>query len=126
MARKVRRAGHKNGSFWKRGNTVDRRSTIGLACLNVNGWSDITKDDVEKAMETLNLDVFSLVEANSKKKATDDRPKVRIQGCQVFEARREEKDDRMGGGIACAVKKSTGVVVNRHNPRISDPAPGCL
>lgn len=92
MARKTRRANYRCGAGWKVGNTLDRRSTIGLGCLNVNGWSDIAKDDVEKAMETLNLDVFSLVEANSKKKA-----------------RREEKDDRMEWGIACAAKKSTGV-----------------
>ena len=35
-----------------------RRSTIGLGFLNVNGWSDVTKDDVEKAMEAQNIDVF--------------------------------------------------------------------
>ena len=122
MARKIRRARHKNGSFWKKGNTVERRSTIGLGCLNVNGWNDFTKDDVEKAIQCMNIDVFSFVETNSKKKAGDARPKITVQGCQVFEVHRQGKNDKQGGGIACAVRKTAGVVVSRHNPKIKDPA----
>ena len=121
MAKKVRRSGHKNGSSWKKGNTVDRRSTIGIACLNVNGWSDITKYDVERAMESQKIDVFSFVETDAKKKSGESRPKVSVRGCRVFEVHRQDKDDRKGGGIACAVKQTTGVVVNQYNPKIKDP-----
>ena len=119
--KKIRRSGHKNGNVWRKGNTVDRRSTIGLACLNVNGWSDVTKDDVEKAMESENIDVFSFVETDAKKKSGEARPKVSVRGCRVFEVHRQDKSDKQGGGIACAVKQTTGVVVNRHNPKINDP-----
>ena len=122
MARKVRRAGHKNGSSWKKGNTVERRSTIGLGFLNVNGWSDITKDDVEKAMEGMDTDVFSFVETDSKKKAGARRTKIKLNGCHVIEVHREGEGDKQGGGIACAVKKAAGVVVTQHNPKICNPA----
>ena len=122
MAKKARRSRHKNGSFWKKGNTVDRRSTIGLGCLNVNGWTDVTRDDVEKAMDSMNVDVFSLIETNSKKKVGDRRKKVIVQGCKVFEVRREGEGDKQGGGIACAVKKSAGIAITQHNPNIINPA----
>ena len=122
MAKKIRRARHKNGNVWRKGNTVDRRSTIGLGCLNVNGWGDVSKDDVEKAMGCMNIDIFSLVETNAKKKVTERGPKVKVQGCTVFEARRENEGDKPGGGIACAVRNSAGIVATRHNPTINNPA----
>ena len=110
--KKIRRAGHKHGSSWKKGNTVERRSTIGLGFLNVDGWSDVTRDDVETAMEAQNIDVFSFVETDAKKKSGESRPKVSVRGCKVFEVCRQDKFDRLGGGIAVAVKQTTGVVVN--------------
>ena len=122
MARKTRRSNYRKGTVWTKGNTLERRSTIGIGCLNVNGWDDIKKDDVEKAMESMNLDIFSLIETNSKKKASDPRNKVKVQGCRVFEVCRTGEDDRPGGGIAVAVKKATGVVLSQHNPKIKNPA----
>ena len=119
--KKIRRAGHKHGSSWKKGNTVERRSTIGLGFLNVDGWSDVTRDDVETAMEAQNIDVFSFVETDAKKKSGESRPKVSVRGCKVFEVRRQDECDRLGGGIAVAVKQTSGVVVNQHNPKIKDP-----
>ena len=121
MARNTRRANHKKESVWKRGIAVDRRSTIGLAFLNVNGWNEVVKDDVEKAMECMNVDIFSLVETNAKKKPGDYRPPVKVEGCRVIEVQREGVGARLGGGIACVVRKSTGVVVTRHDPMISNP-----
>ena len=122
MARKIRRANCRKSSVWRTGNTLERRSTIGLGFLNTNGWNEPTQDDVEKAMQSNRIDVYSLVETDAKKKPSDAKPKIIVEGCRVFEVHRTNKDDRTGGGIACVVKKSAGVVVNRYYPKISDPA----
>ena len=122
MAKKCRRtARHGRGSVWKHGNTIERRSTIGLGCLNVNGWDEVTKYDVEAAMNAMNIDVFSLVETNAKKKPGENRPVVEVEGCKVYEVRRQRDGDRVGGGVACVVRKVLGVVVTRYEPKISNP-----
>ena len=113
MARKIRRQNIKRGRTWSKGNTIERRSTIGLACLNTNGWNPTKKDDIERAMAEGNVDVFSIVE--TKKMAGE--KKIKIDSCKVFETRRESKN----GGLACAVRESTGVSFSQHNPTISNP-----
>ena len=60
-----------------------------------------------------NVDVFSIVETQ---KITGEK-KIKIDSCKVFETRRESKN----GGLACAVRESTGVSFSQHNPTISNP-----
>ena len=113
MARKVRRANRRKISSWSKGNTIERRSTIGLGFLNTNGWNATKKDDIERAMAEKNLDVFSIAET---KKMVGEK-KIKIEGCRVFETRRET----MSGGLACAVRESVGVSFSQHSPTISNP-----
>ena len=56
------------------------------------------------------------------KKRVEDKDKLKIQGFDVFESRREEaKKEKKGGGIAVLVKKSSGVLVKQHLPVINQP-----
>ena len=126
MARKTRRANYKSGSSWQpsnRGTALDRKSSINLGSLNVNGWSEVSKNDVESAIEARAVDIFSLIET---KRRLDEPGKLKLEGFEVFEACRRGKEgevenERRGGGLACLVRKSLSVVFSHYQPRISNP-----
>ena len=122
MAKGSRRKNNPKRISWREGNTVDRKSSIGLGCLNLNGWSETAKHDVEAALEDKSLDIFSLVE--TKKKPYSKR--IEIDGFKVFETRRkgdvgEGGSDKEGGGLACAVRETAGITYSQYDPKISDP-----
>ena len=123
MGKGTQRANYRKRSTWNEGNDVDKRCSIGLGFLNVNGWDDTSKDDVENAMLSKSLEIFSLVE--TKKKPHSNR--IKINGCKVFEVRRNGDPDegamhREGGGIAVAVRETAGVTFNQYIPKITDPS----
>ena len=77
--------GFKRNSSWQqsqRATALDRRSSIRLGFLNVNGWSSQSKEDVCKAIEARCIDVFSLVETQ---RTVEDKDKIKVQGFDVFE-----------------------------------------
>ena len=117
---RYRRAKHARGCHWGASdNGVGRRKSINLGCLNVEGWSEQSKLDVLSAIEAKNLDIFSLLET---KKRVEDKAKLKIPGFDIFECRREDaRNDKKGGGIACLVRKSSGVLVKEHLPDIGQP-----
>ena len=122
MGMKTRRANFKKNSTWRERNAVDRRSTIGLGLLNVNGWSTVSENDVTQATLTENLDIFSIVETKKKPGSK----KITLDGFKVFETRRrgeglEGAPSREGGGIACAVKLTAGVTFSHYEPNIKNP-----
>ena len=122
MGLKSRRANYKKGSTWREGNTIDKRSSIGIGCLNINGWSKVKESDVLQAIESKQLDVFSLVETKKKPKSK----RIEIEGFKVFEVRRKGDNldggsSKEGGGLACMVKTSAGVTFSQHQPSIKDP-----
>ena len=99
---KTRRANYKRGSTWHVGNTVNRRSSIGIGCLNINGYNKLKENDVLQAIESKQLDVFSLIETKKKPKSR----RIEIEGFKVFEVRRKGDDldgvpSKEGGGLAC-------------------------
>ena len=119
--RGCRRSNHARGSHWNdsSGNSVGRRRTLNLGCLNADGWSEQSKLDVLSAIEAKNIDIFSVLET---KKRVEDKDKLKVPGFDIFESRREEaKKDKKGGGIACLVRKSSGILVKEHLPKISQP-----
>ena len=119
MPRKLRRSRlFKKGGSWSQPQegTLDRRKFVRSACLNVNGWSDQSRFDVLAAIESKNVDVFSLVETHSRR---EDKDKLKIPGFEVFQCRRQEATgDKKGGGIACLVRKSAGVKFKKFSPNI--------
>ena len=109
---------HHKSSWVKPGErtTLDRRKYVRLGCLNVNGWSEQSKFDVLAAIESKNVDVFSLVETHSRR---EDKEKLKIPGFDVFQCKRQDAThDKRGGGIACLVKKSNGVKFKKLSPNI--------
>ena len=122
MGVKSRRANYKKGSTWREGNSIDKRSSIGIGCLNINGWSKVKENDVLQAIESKQLDVFSLIETKKKPKSK----RIEIEGFKVFEVRRKGDNldggsSKEGGGLACMVKTSAGVTFSQHQPLIKDP-----
>ena len=90
-----------------------------MACLNVNGWTDQSRHDVLSAIEAKNTDVFSIVET---KLRVEDKKRIKIPGFEVVESRRENADnDKKGGGLACCMRKNTGVGFSRLDPEIIRP-----
>ena len=87
-----------------------------MAFLNVNGISDQTKFDVEAAIEARDIDVFSLAET---KLRSTDREKLEFEGFEVLESRRDP-GDKQGGGLACLMRRSSGVGFNRITPTIEN------
>ena len=82
---------------------MDKRCSIGLGFLNVNGWDDTSKDDVENAILSKSLEIFSLVE--TKKKPHSNR--IKINGCKVFEVRRNgdpDEGDSTPGLATCLIE----------------------
>ena len=116
----------RKGSTWQPSNqakALDRKSSISLGCLNVNGWSDTAKNDVRQAVEARCVDVFSLVETKRRDKEAH---KIDLEGFEAFEScrkgrGREVDREKSGGGLACLVRKSAGVVFSHFKPKISDP-----
>ena len=97
---------------------LDRRKFLRLGCLNADGWKEQTEFDVLAAIEAKNLDVFSVNETHLMK---GDR-ELKIPGFTAFETRRDAgRHDKKGGGIACLVRKSMGVVFKKFNHKISKP-----
>ena len=115
----VRRRKHHGKGNWQEKATsavLDRRKLVQLGCLNANGWSDQTQHDVQAALDSRNIDLFSLTET---KKRKHDK-KIQVPGFQVLETRRD-KDDKAGGGIAVLMRETLGVGFCKLNPRISKP-----
>ena len=83
-------------------------------------WSAQSKHDVLAAIEAENLDIFSVTETHRRADQHDTRV-LRIPGFDVFESRRPKDSGKKGGGIACLVRKSSGILVTEHLPKIEQP-----
>ena len=96
--------------------TLDRRKFVRLGYLNVNGFTEQSRFDVLAALESKQIDVFSLVETKFRR---EDKEELKIPGFEVFQCRRQEAtNDKKGGGIACLVRKSSGVKFKKLSPNI--------
>lgn len=98
--------------------TLDRRKFLRIGSLNADGWSQQTEFDILAAIESKNLDVFSVTETHFRKGDKN----LKIPGFTVFENRRDgARHDKKGGGVACLVRKSLGVAFKKFSPVISKP-----
>ena len=102
---------------WRKDEVLDRRKCMKLACLNVNGITDQSKHDVNAAIEAKGIDIFSLIET---KLNTSDKEKLDFPGFEVIESRREP-GEKQGGGLACLLRKSSGVSFSKLSPKIENP-----
>ena len=101
---------------------LTRRMTANIGLLNIDGCSTKGMVDVENAMSQKEIDGMCLVETHLRK---EDRKKIEMDGCEVFETRREEVNeegvkDKRGGGIAFLAKKREGILWTRYLPRIKN------
>ena len=99
-------------------NILDRRKYVRLGCLNTDGWGMQKEFDIQAAIESKNIDIFSVVETHLKK---GDKEKLSLRGFEVFEARRSEREKK-GGGIAVFARKLMGAVYKKHSPAITNPS----
>ena len=95
---------------------LDRRKSVRLGCLNVNGFTDQSHHDILEAIEAKQLDIFSVVET---KLSASDSQKLQLEGFEVVEARREEHEKK-GGGLAVFMRKSSNVGFSKYAPKIED------
>ena len=100
---------------------VDRKHSLKLGLLNVDGLSASTFEDVQSVIDRKSLDVCILLE--TKRRHEEIGTDITIPGYDVKEIRRSDTaDDKGGGGIAYYTKQSDGVLFREHSPPIADPA----
>ena len=99
-------------------NILQRRKTSNIAMLNMEGYRDTKMEDVSGMMNLESIDMTVLLETHLRK---GQRPKIKMEGTEVFEVRRCDGDnDRKGGGIAVICKKRDGITFSRHFPVINN------
>lgn len=97
-----------------------RKATLlNLGLLNVDTWNHKSCADVEAAIASKNIDIFSLTETFFR---VEDKQKIEIAGFLLYESRREDaKKDRRGGGLACLVKEIPGLTSKQLHLPIRKP-----
>ena len=101
---------------------VEKKKSLMIACLNVDGYNLGTMVDVEGMIRKKDVDIFCLTETKMRKK---DSKKISKEGFDVFEKRREDCNsqgmmDKKGGGLAILVRKREGLVYQEHFQTIKD------
>ena len=93
---------------------VERKLTIGIGLLNMQGKSVKGMEDVARAVTVEDLDVMCLVETHVRK---EDRKGPALKGFVTHQACREGADKK-GGGLAVLVKERNGIAFTRYKPDI--------
>lgn len=121
---------------WKRHRLAKRRKDQGLCSvsphpagtmlaiglLNVDCWDHNSRADVEAAIVSRNIDIFSLTETHFR---VEHKEKIEMPGFVLYESRREDAIvDRRGGGLACLVKDIPGLMSRQLQIPIRKPALG--
>ena len=100
---------------------IDRKKSLRIGLLNVDGLSSSTLEDVQSAIDRKSLDVCILLE--TKRRHEDIGIDIAIPGYDVKEIRRSDAaDDKGGGGLAYYTKQADGVLFREYSPPIADPA----
>ena len=100
---------------------VDRKHSLKLGLLNVDGLSPSTFEDVQSVIDKKSLDVCILLE--TKRRHEEIGTDITIPGYDDKEIRRSDTaEDKGGGGIAYYTKQSDGILFREHSPPIADPS----
>jgi hypothetical protein len=75
---------------------VESKSSLGVLGLNTDGFNDHTRVDIEEVARTQDLDVICLLK--TKFRAEDVDKKIKLEGFEVFEARRGDYNGDKAGG----------------------------
>ena len=117
---KTRQQGTRGQGSWRSEMYKDslcKRETMRLGLLNVNGYTAESEHDILAAISSKNIDIFSVVET---KLNNADTKKIKCDGFEVVEVRRE-KEDKQGGGLACLMRKSSNVGFQKLFLTIDEP-----
>ena len=93
---------------------VERKETLGIGLLNMQGKSRQGMEDVRRAVVTQDLDIMCLVETHVRK---EDRKGPSIEGFVTHQACREG-GDKKGGGLAILARERKGIAYTRYKPNI--------
>ena len=72
-------------------NILQRRKTSNIAMLNMEGYRDTKMEDVSRMMILESIDMTVLLETHLRK---GQRPKIKMEGTEVFEVRREDGEKK--------------------------------
>ena len=99
---------------------LDRKRSLNLALLNVDGLSSSTFEDVQSVIQRKSLDLCILLE--TKRRDEEIGSNISIPGYTVKEIRRSDAaEDKAGGGIAYYTKQQDGLIFKEHSPPIANP-----
>ena len=99
---------------------VERKETVGIGLLNMQGKSRTGMEDVRRAVADKDLDFMCLVETHVRK---EDRRGPSIEGFETHQACREGQDKK-GGGLAILARKRKGIAFTRYKPNIKSEGLG--
>ena len=99
---------------------LDRKQSLNLALLNVDGLSSSTFEDVHSVIQQKSLDLCILLE--TKRREEEIGSDISIPGYTLKEIRRSDAaEDKAGGGIAYYTKQQDGLIFKEHSPPIANP-----
>ena len=97
---------------------VEKKSSLCVMSLNVNGLTQSSVHDIEAAVNERKVDIVAVTE--TKFRLEENPVHHHISGYKSFETRRSDvAEDRGGGGIIVYYRE--GLNVKQHSPPINNP-----
>ena len=98
---------------------LTRKASLNVGMLNIEGHREDKMEDVTRAMRIKDLDIMVILETHLRK---EQKKRVKMEGCEIFEARREDfSKDKKGGGIAILCRQRGGLSFSSYSPAINNP-----
>ena len=120
-SRKRRHRIHRKGKFREVIGVLDRKESLDISLLNVDGLSELSFLSVEETVAQKNPDMVILLE--TKRRVEELSQDISMEGYDLIERRRSDgAGDRAGGGLAVFTKRFSNIFFKEHRPKIDNPA----
>ena len=93
---------------------IEKKSSLDIAFLNVNGLSQKSVIDIQDIINLKKPDIFGLCETHRNTEQNIDT--VNFEDYKLFENRRDP-EGKPGGGIAVYCRTSGGLRISKHDPK---------
>ena len=114
---------HRKAKLRETVGVVDVKQSLNIGLLNVDGFSEQAKWDIDNTMGRKNLDICVLLE--TKRRREEIPLAVDIEGYDTLECRRSDgAGDKAGGGILLYTKNTNGLAFKEYKPKILNPEHG--
>ena len=114
---------HRKAKLRETVGVIDVKQSLNIGLLNVDGFSEQAKWDIDNTMGRKNLDVCILLE--TKRRREEIPLAVDIEGYDTLECRRSDAaGDKAGGGILLYTKNTNGLAFKEYKPKILNPEHG--